>query len=196
MKKKLITTLVLIGVFITACFAIEGVYTYNKSGTMVEPGQIHSLQDNWVTLGTIFTTATTTPDPNHRTASTFTSDANNATKEIPSKWNQIRLRCLSQNDGDDSVFDIFLMNGTDDHYTRIATLSWVNGLQTSSVSGYEFADTLVVTNHTNCWHTTGSTVNPGGNYIAEWSVDVLGSKMIGVSPTTIDSNSIFQITGF
>lgn len=167
-------------------------YIYNIDGERVNPGQIHSAQEGWVKAGT-FTTVTTTPDATHRTAALFTADANNVVFEIPAKWNAVRVRVSSTTDGDSSVFDMFLMNGDADHFNRIQTTTWTTGTQTAGTAGSEFADTVVRSN-TN-WHKSSAIMSPEGNYIAEWIIDVIGSKKVGFSPTTITNTAIIEITG-
>ncbi len=193
MRKKAIAILAILG-FVAVCLGYEGIYTLNRAGTKVEPGQVHTLQDNWETLGT-FTTTATTPTATNRTATLFTSsDANNVAFTIPTGWNGIRIRCSSTNDGDTSVFDVFLMNSLTDHYNRIATLTFTTGGQTATTSGHEYADTLAATN-TN-WYKAALGMSPTGNYIAEWMVDVCGSQRIGICPTTITNVAVLEITGF
>lgn len=157
--------------------------------------KLFTLQDGWFTLDTM-AAGTTTPNQANRTAALFVGDAANSTFAIKSGWNGVRLRLSSTTDGDTSVTDVFFMNGTADHFSRVATLTWTTGTQTSSTSGQEFADTVVISNNTNTWHKTQSAVSPTGNYIAEWSVDVLGSGTIGISPTTITNAATLEITGF
>ena len=139
-------------------------------------------------------TGTTTPTSTNRTAALFdVTDTANSTFEIKSGWNSITLRLSSTTEGDTSVTDVFYMRGTADHFTRIITLTWTTGTQTSSTSGEEFADTVVESNR--FWHTTPSPVSPTGNYIAEWSADFKGGGTIGISPTTITNAATIQITG-
>lgn len=190
--KKCLTWILVIMLFATAAWAAN--YSYNKAGKKVEPGQLHTGQYGWATLGT-FTTSTTTPGVTKRTTAQFVvNDANNVIYTIPSAYNRIRLRCSSTTDGDSSVFDVFLMNGTSDHYNRVATLTFITGTQTAGTSGYEFADTLAETNSN--WHKSAAVMSPTGNYIAEYSIDVLGSAKIGISPTTITHTAILEITGY
>jgi len=172
--------------------ALGRTYLYNLKGERVNPGEMQSLQDDWETLGT-FASATTTPNSTNRTAALFVADAKNVTFEIPAKWNAIKIRCSSTTDGDSSVFDIFLMNGETDHFTRIGTLTFTTGTQTATASGYEFADTLAESNAK--WHKLSSKLSPEGNYIAEYMIDVIGSFKVGVSPTTITNTAILDITG-
>lgn len=193
MKNKAILILAML-VFVAVCFGYEGIYTLNKAGSKVEPGQVHTLQDEWQSQ-TAFTASATTPTSTNRTAALFlSSDANNVSYGIDTKWNVVRIRCSSTTDGDTSVFDVFLMNGDNDHYNRVATLTFTTGGQTATTSGHEYADTLVESNAN--WHKTASTMSPTGNYIAEWAVDICGSKKIGICPTTITNAAVLEITGF
>ena len=82
---------------------------------------------------------------------------------------------------------------TDEDFTRVATLTWTIGTQTSRKSTYEFADTVAVTNE--YWGKAWTAVSPTGNYIAEAWVDVAGSSKIAVCPTTVNNKVALQITG-
>lgn len=191
MKTKLLWFL--LGVMVLSSMGALGrTYLYNLKGERVNPGEMQTLQDDWETLGT-FASATTTPNATHRTAAAFIADAKNVAFEIPAKWNTITIRCSSTTDGDSSVFDIFLMKGETDHFSRIGTLTFTTGSQTATASGYVFADTLAETNEK--WHKASSELSPVGNYIAEWMVDHLGSFKVGVSPTTITNTAILDIIG-
>jgi len=192
--KKLTTVLTIILLLAGVALAIQGVYSYNRAATIVEPGQLHTGQYSWATLGT-FTMTTATPSVTNRTAALFAvNDTNNVVYTIPSAYNRIRLRCSSTTDGDSSVFDVYLMNSASDHYNRVATLTFTTGTQTAGTLGYEFADTLVETNSN--WHKTASVMSPTGNFIAEYAIDVLGSAKIGINPTTITNTAIVEISGY
>ncbi len=194
MRKNVTLLIVLCVIFVGVLFDQHVTADPSSGGRGKGVSQkLFTLQDGWSTIDTI-ASGTTTPTSTNRTAALFvSSDAKNSTFEVKSGWNNITLRLSSTTEGDTSVTDIFAMRGTADHFTRIATLTWTTGTQTSSTSGEEFADTVVETNR--FWHTTPSPVSPTGNYIAEWSVDFKGGGTIGISPTTITNAATIQITG-
>ena len=191
MKKKLVLLLAL-------CFILSTVMLMNHVDAAPSAGgrgrgvsyKLFTLQDGCFAMDAL-ATASTTPDNAERTVAIFEADPCNITFDIKSGWNAIRLRLSSTTDGDDTVTDVFLSNGL--HYNRIATLTWVTGTQTATVSGHEYADTVAESNAN--WHKTASTKSPTGNYIAEWAVDVLGSSKIGITGTTVDNAATIEITG-
>jgi len=202
MKKALTSLAVLAVMFLVVCSSFLPHYLQSVSlaepsslyGGTVNSYQLVTKQDKWYSVG-LFEESATTPDATNRTVALFTAtDANNLTYVIKPSWSVIKLRCSGWDDGDDFVFDVFFANSSSDHFTRVATLTWKTGTQTSATTSYEFADTLTESNAQ--WHTTASAVSPEGNYIAEWAVGTGGSKMIGFCPTTNDSNAVLEITGY
>lgn len=206
MKRILVSLILILILFCSYCSATEKVYIINADGTVVSnPTQLHTEQDSWYLLGA-FTTATTTPDVNHRTIATIILDSNNADYNIPDKWNGIRLRCKSIKDISDAnaittVVDLFLANGVDDSYNRISTLTFISGTQFAADSNYVFATTLVESNFN--WIGAADPnyvrlISPGTSYIAEYFFDARGSKKIAVCPTTITNGRAakIEITGW
>ena len=190
MKKYILIIILLVA---TVAFAVQGFRPVNKAGQSVEPGQLHTYQDGWNTVGS-FAAATTTRAVDVRDYTNFVADGNNAVYRIESGWNKIRVRCSSTTDADSTVIDVFLMNGASDYFNRVATLTFTTGTQTAGTSGYEFADGCAESNAN--WHNSGSVMNPGGNYVAEWAIDHCGSTYIGFCPTTITHTAILEITGY
>lgn len=157
--------------------------------------QLTTKQDGWTTLGT-FTAGATTPAVTARTVATFNvTDPNNIVFPIKPGWNGVRIRLSTTTAADITVTDVFLMSSNSDHYNRVSTLTWVTGTQTSSTSGQEYADEVTETNAN--WHKAASIMSIAkGDYIAEWSIDVMGSKMIGLSETTFAHATTVEITGY
>jgi len=158
--------------------------------------RLATKQDGWVTLGTFDAGAANTPGVAARTAATFdVTDTNNITFEIKPGWNGVRIRLSTTTAADSTVTDVFLMSSVSDHYNRVATLTWVTGTQTATTSGEEYADAVVETNAN--WHKASSIMSiADADYIAEWSIDVMGSKMIGLCPTTYAHATTVEITGY
>lgn len=194
MKKQIIW---LIG-FVLIIAGIVGYRTYAQpidfGGKKESEARLTTKQDEWYTLGT-FSAGATTPANSARTAATFNvTDPNNIIYEIKPGWNGVRIRLSTTTDADSTVTDVFLMSSVSDHYNRVSTLTWTTGTQTSTTSGQEYADTVAETNAN--WHKAASVMSPTGNYIAEWSIDVMGSKMIGLCPTTYANATTVEITGY
>lgn len=198
--KKIIASIVIIGCFVTLALGvvIDGFAPFDIDSNRVNPGALHTHQDAWYTAGT-FTTGVTTPNATNRTGALFSvTDPKNVSYTIKRGWNGVRLRLSSTTDGDSTVIDVFLKQDasstTTDHWNRVATLTWTTGQQTATTTNHEYADTLVESNAN--WHKTTSVMSPGGNYIAEWGIDVLGSGAIGFSATTVTNTAVLEITGF
>jgi len=157
--------------------------------------RLATKQDGWETLGT-FSAGATTPAVTARTAATFNvTDPNNIVCLIEPGWNGVRIRLSTTTAADSTVTDVFLMSSVSDHYNRVATLTWVTGTQTATTSGQEYADEVVETNAN--WHKAASIMSiADADYIAEWSIDVMGSKMIGLCPTTYAHATTVEITGY
>jgi len=164
----------------------------------VNQSTLETAQSGWVTAGTFLAASDepTTPNQANRTFALMAAVSKVQVFTIPASWNAIILRNNSTTDGDTTVYDMFLMRGTSDHYSRVCTLTWMTGTQTSGTSGSEFADTLVVSNNTNTFHNAGIVVSPTGNYIAEYSLDVAGCTSVAFVPTTITNNAILEISGW
>lgn len=164
----------------------------------VNQSTLETAQSGWVTAGTFSATTAepTTPNQANRTFALMAAVSKVQVFTIPASWNAIILRNNSTTDGDTTVYDVFLMRGTSDHYSRVCTQTWTTGTQTSGTSGSEFADTLVLTNNTNTFHNAGIVVSPEGNYIAEYSLDVAGCTSIAFVPTTLTNDAVLEISGW
>lgn len=164
----------------------------------VNQSTLETAQSGWVTAGTFLATGDepTTPNQANRTATLMAAVSKVKIFTIPTSWNAIILRNLSTTDGDTTIYDVFLMRGVADHYSRVCTQTWTTGTQTSGTTGSEFSDTLVLSNNTNTWHNAGIVVSPEGNYIAEYSLDVAGCTSVAFVPTTITADAILEISGY
>lgn len=154
----------------------------------------------WETAGET-TTAYTSPAVDERDYTNFTTNHSDAVVFTlkPYRWNAIGVRFIVDDDGDDTVFDVFATKGINDHFTQIATLTIKGGTQvgpptsTATTSGV-FADTITVTNGE--WITTITTVdNAGGDTIATIWWDMNGFNTWGFVGTTVDDTTLVQITG-
>jgi len=203
MKRLLPLLIVLCAVALL--YGLTEVRQVDLEGNSRNPGVLFSIQDDWTAVAPVQgyfdpNYAGTTPGPTLRTEALFNAEPNVVTI-IPARWNRVRIRCLGTTDGDTQVFDVFLSQGNanlnrSDHYTRVGTLTWTIGTQTGDVATYEFADTVVISNATNCWGKSWIPMSPTGDYIAEAWLDVAGSSSIGFAGTTLANRCLLQITGF
>lgn len=147
------------------------------------------------------TTAYTTPDvterdytnlvANHADAIIFTLD--------PYRYNILGMRFITDDDGDDTVFDLFASKGQD-YFTRIATLTLVGGTvsgpDTSTNAGASvFCDTITISNE--FWISTLNDVdNAGADRIAMLYLDMHGYDTWALIGTTVDDTTLVQITGY
>jgi len=158
---------------------------------------LEQVQSGWISVGTFLAAGDepTTPNQANRTAALMAAVSKVQIFTVPSQWNKVYIRCLSTTDGDSTVFDVFTSRGASDHYTRVVTLTFTTGTQTSGTSGSEFADTCVASNNTNTLHKASTLTNPTGNYIAEYGMTLNGCDHIAFVPTTITNNAALEISG-
>jgi hypothetical protein len=153
----------------------------------------------WETLGET-TTAYTTPAVTERD---YTNLAANHTDAIiktitPYRYNNIGLRFIVDDDGDDTVFDLFASKGQD-YFNRVCTITLkggtVSGPGTSTDSSAAvFCDTLTLTNSN--WITAITAVDGGGadRQSTVW-LDLNGYDTLALVGTTVDDTTLVQITG-
>jgi hypothetical protein len=154
----------------------------------------------WETLGTT-TTAYTTPAVNERDYTNFTTNHSDAVTKTfsPYRYNNIGLRFIVDDDGDDTVFDVFASRGQD-YFNRVATLTLKGGTasgpgtSTDSTSAV-FCDTITVTNSN--WITAITVVDGGGadRQSTIW-LDLNGYDTMSLVGTTVDDTTMVQVTGF
>jgi len=201
MKRNKIIAVVTILLVAGVAWALTEVRPKDLEGTDVNPGSVHSPTYSWQSVGAL-TTGVTTPGVTARTAATFNvTDPNNLVVKMGEGWNGVRIRVSSTTDADSTVIDIFYMDDEAEavtlasgHFSRLATTTWTTGTQTGTVSGQEYADTLVVTNEN--WAPSPGTISPTGNYIAEYRFDAQGAHYIGFCGTTVTNAATVEIKGF
>ncbi len=199
--------IIAIGLVLTVAAVVwaQTVTPRNLSGQLVDPGSLHTFKPsgihNWLPAGwqrlSAFTAATTTPDVSHRTYTTFDDDAQNRVLVCDSRWNKVVVRALGTTNNATITVDVFLMvGGTSDHFTRIGTLAFVVGQQPSSVTTYEFADAVSVTNETGSFRSWRA-ISPGGDYIGMGEVDLCPGDILGFCPTGITAGTaILEVCGY
>lgn len=195
MKRKLLTILTVVLLFVGVAYAVRGVYSVSASGLKTNPGQLYTARNDWSRTA-VLDSNTTTPAVAARDYTNFVADANNAVVAVDESWNKIRIRCTSTTEADITVIDVFFGEGTTStcRFNRIATLTFTTGTQTAPTSGSEYADTLTETNDN--WMYDAVIKSPTGNYIAEYIVDLGNVTYIGISPTTITNAAVIEVTGF
>lgn len=193
-RKQIAASLLLVLFSVTALWAIEAVYTVDNGGNIVMPASCTD-QSTWVSAGTFLAAGAepTTPNQANRTYALFAAVSKVQIYTVPPKWNSVLLRAGTTTDADSTVFDVFVTRGTADHWTRVCTLTFTTGTQTSGTTGSEFCDTVVVSNET--WLAAVNPLSPTGNYIAMVEMDVRGFDRIGFVPTTLATDTFIEITG-
>jgi len=88
----------------------------------------------------------------------------------------------------------YYIDAVDGNDSNPGTTIWTTGTQTAIVSGDEWADQIAETNAR--WLMGARTMSGDDNYIAEYSIDVCGSRYIGFSPTTVTHAANVYITGY
>ena len=164
-------------------------------------GNVLTTKDyTWSPVGET-TTAYTTPAVNERDYTNLTANHTDAVvfTLTPYRWNVIGLRFIVDDDGDDTVFDVFASKGITDHFTRIATLTIKGGTQvgpdTSTDSSAVFCDTITVTN--SFWVSTITVVDGGGaDRMSTIYWDMAGYNTWALVGTTVDDTTLVQATGY
>src|SRR3990172_3454872 len=160
--RRLLVAALLVVLFVTVAFAIEGFYSYNMGARMVNPGQLHTERTVWAVLTA---TASAGEEPNdlavtERTYLTITTAAEGGDGKIavydlrtPARlvWNRVRFHCIGISDNNSITYQIYLgtlgAGGTNCAFVKSAQLAFTIGTQASETATYEYADTLTVTEY-------------------------------------------------
>ena len=130
---------------------------------------------------------------------------------VPPSWNNVRFTAIGITADGTYTVDVFA--GTlssavtnednlaaanakldDCNLTHIGTLAFVIGTQASTVSGYELADAVTVTNKdsTASW----TSVSNAGDDTAEAKIDLQGANLLVIVPTTCSANAKLLVKGY
>jgi hypothetical protein len=145
-----------------------------------------SKQEAWQLRGTV-TAGITTPAATARDAASVEALAGIFIDVMPAQ-NALGFRFSGATDNSDNIYDVLFMYGETDSYNRVMTLTNTTGLQTSPVSGEEFADLIAVSNKKTL-QTEIKNASASDDYIGEIQLDVFGVKKIALIPTTIVTSS-------
>lgn len=206
--KKLMCILIGLTVLTAVCFGIDAVYTYNVDAVKVNPGEVQTIRNTWTAINTTASTGTapTALGTDELTYITIqaaittgsSGDGKISIYSIPRSFNAARFRCIGISDNNDVVYQVYFgtlgIGGTNCNYAKAAQLAFEIGAQQTSTSGYEFADTVTVTEY--CWVKSWGSKTPGSDLVAEAAVDLTGADSIVVVPETVDCNAILLIKGF
>jgi len=108
--------------------------------------------------------------------------------------NAVRLRCMGTTDANSVVYNIYSgtlgKRGKDCSLSLLGTLSFTIGTQASIFSTYEYASQLSVTegDTTANWGSTSA----DDDRIAEASIDLQGSDLLVIVPTTSECDSMLE----
>lgn len=117
--------------------------------------------------------------------------------KIPPSWSYIRFRCIGITNDANVVFQVYsgtLANDSDCVLVKVAQLSFVIGTQSSTVSTYELADTLTLTEYCKILETASD--SPTGELVAEAAWDLEGDDILVIVPTTVECNAKLLAKGF
>lgn len=202
--------------FIGIAYAIEGVYSYDKIGAKVDPGQVHTDHAIWTTLDATTSAegAATALVAGERTyqlvAAAIIAAAGNddsiSVFDVPRGWNAIRIRALSTTATDDIDYAIYVGTlgdgnehsaGTsaDCNLQYIGLAEFVTGTQVSTLSGSVMCHQVVFTSASS-WIKTVNVSNPGSNYVAEIQFDLMGADLLVAVPVTVDNDCVLIGKGF
>lgn len=169
-------------------------YIYDPHGNIVFPGASHVKQYPWENAGSI-TVAEGALASDKRDETSVAALA--ATKTII--WTPddgvvaaaIRVRTIGA-ENDVNVIEMYAAaaepSGAIRHYSRVATLTCLQGTQIHSATIY-FNDSIVVTN--NCWLSTPVVVQPtvADNHISQYVLNLHGHDRFLFIVSTLDSST-------
>jgi len=197
-------------IFLLTCvvWAIEGMYTYDKKGSMVDPGQLHSAQQAWVVVDSTTSDGTepTALAADERTytavvaaiAAASSGDDEISIYAIPSRANSARFRCMGITNEGTITYQIYLgtlgPGGTNCELVNAGQLAFVIGQQVSTMSGYEMADTLTITEY--CWSSAWTAKSPTNGLVAEGRVDLQGADVMIIVATTVTCDAKLLVKGY
>jgi hypothetical protein len=152
---------------------------------------LSTKQSAWQLRGTV-TAGITTPGVTARDKASVEALAGIFIEVFPAD-NAIIIRGSGATDNSDNIYDVLFMASGDDHYNRVATLTFTTGTQTSPVSGEEFSDLITVADEK--WHSEMKNASAADDYIGELAVDMWGCGRIALIPTTIVTSSSIWYRG-
>ena len=159
---------------------------------------IETLQIPWIDLGDI-TASQAAPAVTARAYAAVVALGSTKVKlwDLPVGYNCIEIRFSTTAAADADVVDVLVASG-EDHFVRVATLTLTGGAQTAPVGARAvagtFVDTIVVTNKR--WHGAIEVVQAaGGDYVARFTMDMLGYDKVVFHATTLESSSTLTIEG-
>ncbi len=113
--------------------------------------------------------------------------------DLPYGANAVRFRNIGLAAAGDHVYQLYSsakFGAADSAFVKRGTLTFKTGSQASTVTGFEFADLLTVTN-TSASSASWTVANPGDGteLVAEAFIDMQGDDTLVIVPTTLDDNS-------
>lgn len=159
---------------------------------------VETFQIGWIDLGDI-TTSQAAPAVTARAYATV--NALTATGivawDVRYGYNCIEVRFSTNADAEAHVIDVLVSSGVD-HYVRVATLTLTGGTQTAPIGARAaagvYVDTIVISNQE--WHGDMEVVQASGtNYIARFSMDLMGYEKVLFHATTLAANKTITIEG-
>ncbi len=159
---------------------------------------LQSAQVNWIDIGTI---DKTTADADsalgnaERYYDAVSALANAVGYSVPFSLNGIEALFLLDVEDRTADIDVYAVRKLSNDLIFIATLDVVAGAQVNE-DGLFFADTIVLSNHTNSWFKRLVSVGRGANYIQRFGGDFTGfDRILFHGYGTFDSDVIIRLSG-
>lgn len=215
MKKKLFilgALLVIVGV----CFAANTlVAPIDLVGDRVDPGAVQTARPSWVAIDTTSSTGDEPTDLGvaERTYQTVKAaqiadvggDGEISIFDVPRGWNAIRIRAQGITDNGTYTVQVYLGTLGDGNRDTDSTtadcelayagqLAFVVGTQGAVTATYEMADAVTVT--ASDWAKEWASSSPGGERVAEATIDLMGADLIVIVPTVASADSKLLARGF
>jgi len=216
---KKLTAIVIVLLFVGICYAqMTPVVIYDRYRKEFDPGAQQTYSNVWASVAS---NSSSGDEPANlgtasRTYSVVRSliGANaSGTGEIKlasitPRDNRCRFRCLGNADNASVVYQLYigtlgnakhsweagLSSGTDCILAYAGQLTWTIGLQSSTESNYNVADTIAVTSSD--WAMGWITVSPGSDRVAEAYIDFMGADTLVMIPTTLGCDAQLIMKGF
>lgn len=215
MRYKILVVFLLLFVGCSPCYGdMNQVVPADREGKRVDPGQVHTINNAWVTIDTTSSTGDEPTDlavteRTHLTVLAAVIAAVGGDDEISvyyveSNWNTLRLRCLGITNNGTATYQVYFgtlgkggKNSTtiDCELSYAGQLAFTVGLQASTIATYEMADTLVLTADT-AWIKAWGSTSPTGDRVAEAAVDLMGADLIVIVPTVASADCKLIGKGF
>lgn len=204
MKKTI--AMLIVACFVIQIMAIPHVALVDRDTKRIDPGQLITVRNRFVTLDSTASGATASAlgvtNRTYQAVKVLIAAAANNNDEIsvfdiPRSWNGAIFNCIGVTGDTNVIYDLHTgalgegnldsaSTSADCALAYLGRLSFTIGTQGSLVSTFEFADAVIVTSSdkVSIW----GSKSPGGNRKAETRIDFDGDDLLIIVPITAGSD--------